>query len=313
MLTVVPVTQPAGRPMDSINMYLILNDPITLVDAGFHTPGFRDALHEALQQNHLDETAIQRVIITHTHPDHVGLAKELEDSAGAAIFMHPLEWKKIHSGLSDNIHLYHWAGIPQSYRAISHPSHNEPPLDFKTYEPLAHGVTIPFSNHELQVIHTPGHSSGQICLFEPFEKILFTSDHLVPNFSPALLVEPGNAGLNDRTESLAQYRQSLKILLPVEIERAYPGHGLPFDQVHTMIHHKLNRSIPDKLSRVAGCLSDTPQTVYEIVSRMIPELPPALAFFACGDTLAYLDYLAAQNQAESVVTDDKILFSSTRQ
>ncbi len=139
---------------------------------------------------------------------------------------------------------------------------------------------------------------------------MFTSDHLVPNFSPALLVEPGAEGLSDRTMSLDQYRTSLLRLIELPLRLAYPGHGNPFAHVSALARRKLDHSIPEKLVRIHSFLTPQPQTIYDIVSRMIPELPPALAFFACGDTLAYLDRLVLEERARSVVEHDRILFAT---
>ena len=308
MLSVVPIQLPARRPMDSINMYLINNDPITLIDAGFNTAETEAALGAALERLNLTWQDIRRVLITHTHPDHVGLAAMLETRCPADIYMHALEWRKLQTGLADNIHLYRWAGIPNDFLTTSHPGLEARQAIPAWFKALNGGDTIPFKDGSLQILHTPGHCSGQVCLYEACEELMFTSDHLAPNFSPALLVEPGARGLADRTPSLMQYKKSLAELVTIPVRLAYPGHGEPFSDFSALIRRKLDHSIPEKLNRILGHLTRQPQTIYDIVSRMIPELPPGLAFFACGDTLAYLDQLVADQRANSFTDQDRILF-----
>jgi glyoxylase-like metal-dependent hydrolase (beta-lactamase superfamily II) len=308
MLSVVPIRLPARRPMDSINMYLVTTDPVTLIDAGFNTPETEAALSNALKNLNMTWHDIRRVLVTHTHPDHVGLAAMLENRCPADVYMHAQEWQKLQSGLADNIHLYRWAGIPDDYRTNSHPGHEARPPIPAWFKALNDGDQIPFSHGVLSILHTPGHCSGQVCLYEPRDRIMFTSDHLISNFSPALLVEPGVRGLMDRTPSLSQYQKSLTRLAELPVELAYPGHGQPFTNPLALIRRKLDYSIPEKLQRIHEYLTSQPQTVFDIVSRMIPELPPALAFFACGDTLAYLDQLAADRLAYFLIEQEQILF-----
>ena len=308
MLSIVPIQLPARRPMDSINMYLICSDPVTLIDAGFNTPETETALHTALTAQGMTWQDIRRVLVTHTHPDHVGLAPMLESRCPADIYMHAREWQKLQTGLADNIHLFRWADIPDAFRNSSHSTPGGYSASPAWFRALNDGETIPFADGSLTVLHTPGHCSGQVCLYDPASHIMFTSDHLVPNFSPALLVEPGPSGLKDRTMSLSQYRAALAKLAEMPIQLAYPGHGTHFRDAASLIQRKLNHSIPEKLNRIATFLTPAPQTVYDIVATMIPELPPALAFFACGDTLAYLDQLVLEERAQSSVEQERILF-----
>ena len=127
MLNIIPIQTPARRPMDSINMYLIRNDPVTLVDAGMNNRETETALAHALQTHNLSWRDIRRVLVTHTHPDHVGLASMLETRCLADVYMHVREWNKLQEGLADNIQIYRWAGIPASFRKISHPQDEEVP------------------------------------------------------------------------------------------------------------------------------------------------------------------------------------------
>jgi len=311
MPPVIPIQLPARRPMDSINMYLIREDPITLIDAGWDSSETEAALARTLQAEGLTWQDIRRVLVTHTHPDHVGFAYRLETLCPADIYMHVLEWDKLQQGMADNLHLFRWAGIPPSYHKASHPHHSDLPSSPAWFKALQDGDILAFAQGSLTVVHTPGHCSGQVCLFEEDEGVMFTSDHLIPNFSPALLVEPGPNGLSDRTPNLQQYQNSLKKAAAFPIQSAYPGHGNRFSDVHAMIDRKLNHSIPEKLKRIQGFLSERPQTVYDLVTLMIPELPPALAFFACGDTLAYLDQLVAEQRAGSILEQERILFYRT--
>lgn len=305
--SIVPIALITGRPMDSINMYLILDDPVTLIDAGLPDQRTYDLLEQTLSKYKLDVSHIQRIVLTHVHPDHVGITFRLQEKSRAKLYMHPLEWHKLKNGQADNVHLYQWTGIPEDYRMDTHKT-----SAYEKHLPeitsfIDHGDTIPFSAFSLRCLHTPGHCSGHICLYEEKTKCLFTGDHLVPHFSPALLVEPGNCAIEDRTPSLSQYMESLQKISSLSLLIAYPGHGKPFENILELINHK-KKTIPEKLNRIASFLNQKPQTVYSITTQMILELPPSLAFFACGDTLAYLDYLQKEGRAQSRIDHSQIQF-----
>jgi glyoxylase-like metal-dependent hydrolase (beta-lactamase superfamily II) len=140
-----------------------------------------------------------RIILTHTHWDHIADAAELKKKLGVPLCVGEFD--------RDN---------------LEHPGSDQLPLFFNIEgvtpdQLLKNGDQIPLSNMTFEVIHTPGHSPGGICLWEKSKKVLFSGDTLFK----------GTIGRVDfPTSNPQQMKHSLKALglLPLET-RVYPGHG----------------------------------------------------------------------------------------
>ncbi len=149
--------------LTSVRVHAILEDEITLIDAGL--PGSRRGIERYLARvgRSLDE--VRRVIITHGHPDHAGGARELA-RRGVELLMHPADAEGLRVGLAD---------------AIRHPSRGRffaavTPRP-AAVTPVGDGDVLPVLGG-LRVVHTPGHTPGSICLYGIRDRILFTGDVL---------------------------------------------------------------------------------------------------------------------------------------
>jgi glyoxylase-like metal-dependent hydrolase (beta-lactamase superfamily II) len=146
---------------------IVGNDGVTLIDTGYagSLPRIRSALADLGRT--VDD--VRRVVCTHGHPDHAGGARAFAD-LGIEVFIHPADAVNLEIGFTD---------------AIRHPSRGRifaamtPPLP--TFTPLAAGDRLPVLGG-LDVIHTPGHTPGSVCLFAPIPGVLFVGDVLQRRF-----------------------------------------------------------------------------------------------------------------------------------
>ena len=150
-------------PLTRVRSHLIDEVPATLIDAGLagSTPGIERGLAAAGRS--LGD--VTRVICTHGHPDHAGGARELA-VRGIEILIHPADAEAMRSG---------WTEV------IRHPSRGRffaaltPELP--AFTPIEDGDVLPVLGG-LEVIHTPGHTAGSICLYGARERVLFVGDTL---------------------------------------------------------------------------------------------------------------------------------------
>ncbi len=183
-------------PADS-NSYLITGDSNILVDTGLGL--FPSRLLERVRSG-LNGKNLDKIILTHCHIDHVGGAKALASEYGCKVYAHRTDAGRIRSGNSDYV-LDAVFGIPF-----------EPP----EVEDLEAGDVIDTGNHRFEVIHTPGHTEGSICLYDSVTGSLVSGD---------TLLAPGVGRTDLKGGSFPRMIDSLKLLSNYRITGLYPGHG----------------------------------------------------------------------------------------
>lgn len=194
------------------NSYLI-NGKV-LIDTGISTEGLIAAITDSI-----DIKDIELIILTHCHYDHTASAKSIADLSGAKIAIHRDDAPFISN---DNI-------SAASMFGSSSPS-IEPDIL------LNEGDRIPIGNdEELEVIHTPGHTPGGICLYETRSKSLFSGDTIFPN---------GSIGRTDfQGGNRKHLTESIGKLVKLDVKTLYPGHGeVTSNDVNTQIEFSLKMS-----------------------------------------------------------------------
>ncbi|SFM73387.1 MBL fold metallo-hydrolase [Methanolobus profundi] len=194
------------------NSYLI-NGKI-LIDTGMSTEGLISAISE-----NIDIKDLELIILTHCHYDHTASAQEIANQSGAKIAIHKEDAPFLKN---DRVS----ASAMFGYKAPA-------------FEPdilLSEGDKIPVSEEEeLEVIHTPGHTPGGICLYETKSKSLFSGDTVFPN---------GSIGRTDfEGGSRSQLTDSINKLVQLDVKTLYPGHGeVTSNDVNTQIQFSLRMS-----------------------------------------------------------------------
>ncbi|HYU72614.1 MAG TPA: MBL fold metallo-hydrolase, partial [Ktedonobacteraceae bacterium] len=232
------ITLPIPFPLRTVNMYALAgNHGWALVDAGMGIPEARTAFTAALHKAGLSIDTLDTIVLSHHHPDHVGLSGELQEQSGAAVYMHPIDEAAIQ---------IIWAGtMPQKFGRVSRflSQHGLPPSElwFTQVDPQAMRNIIHVPPHETitlvedgqyidlvgeryRVIWTPGHSDGHICLFRERDGIFLAADHVLPRITPNI----GLYSQYDRVNPLGDYLDSLRKVSTLPASIVLPGHGEPF-------------------------------------------------------------------------------------
>jgi glyoxylase-like metal-dependent hydrolase (beta-lactamase superfamily II) len=187
--------------------HLIVEDEITLIDAGHRGSG-------RLVQRYLERIGrsprdITRIVCTHGHPDHIGGVAEIAAASGATIHIHPSDAARLRIGLRDVL------ANPVPGQVIAFLT--RPLTDTK---PLVDGDVLPALGG-LQVVHTPGHTPGSVCLYAPAVRLLFTGDLL--QLRQGRLVGPHHVFSDD----LAEARRSVARLAELDAETICFAHYPP--------------------------------------------------------------------------------------
>ena len=145
--------------------YLIAGETNTLIDTGI--AGCETRIFEYIRSIGRDPSEISLIILTHSHPDHIGAARAIRESTGCSVAAHPAERAWI-----EDVELQNQERpVPGFTTLVGGPV----PLDVE----LDGGVTIDIDGtgkYEVEVMHTPGHSAGSISLFLPGNGALFSGD-----------------------------------------------------------------------------------------------------------------------------------------
>ena len=296
---------PLPFPVATINVYLIrCEDGFLLLDCGMKTRACREALAAALEKAGAGWNDIRRIVISHMHPDHFGLAAEVRARTGAPVWMHGAEAVRSSPRFMDNdFFAKHSAwlaehGVPaDESEDISEASRgiSEFIEMVEVDRQLEDGDRIPIAGGELEVVLTPGHSPGLLTFYFSQRKLYFSSDRMVEKITP-------NIGLHAHSSEnpLGDYLASLDRIRPMEIDLVLPSHGHPFRGHREWIasteqHHR------DRCARMLAAVAGEPRTAYEVVNaEWGPHLSPLNERFAVAETLAHLEYMRRQGQLSAV-------------
>jgi len=310
-----------NNPLGNLNAYLLKGkDGHILVDTGWPTQETLDILIEELAGINLTPEDIKSIFITHAHPDHLGLAGRLRDLYGMKIMMHrseapsaaPDRWE-----LDD--HIWKWLllnGMPESdVDVLKKRKWGQQQFVWRV-EPdvlLEGGETFELESSHVEVIFTPGHSRGHLCLYDPERRFLLAGDHMLPVITPSINFYPRSAA-----NPLGRYIDSIKKIQPLDVDIVLPAHQnifFNFQQRLTELisHHE------ERAGELLAAMGDSEKTAYRIMldmqwvgisSEVVPgrDLEPIQQMSACAETLAHLEYLRLEGAVERVVAGDKALF-----
>ncbi|HEY95351.1 MAG TPA: MBL fold metallo-hydrolase [Dehalococcoidia bacterium] len=307
-----------NNPLGHTNIYLIRdNDGYLLIDAGWDSEEALKAMQEQLAEIGTDLDHITRIIVTHVHGDHYGLVHTLKNYTDAEIIIHRREkevlmyrYTTVYETLSDIEESWTRNGAPQNELPVPGlPARDTrrlqtPVIPDRTVEG---GEILSVGNYNLQIIWTPGHAPGHICLYEKTGKMLFGGDHVLPVITPNISLLPYNGD-----NPLGEFMDSLRTLDILDVEIVLPAHENIYNDLHKRIeeitHHHHQRNL-----EIKATLEEGPKTAYQISSIItwIPEsggirykdLPPMHKRMAVLETLAHLKAMLVDGEVKNSTED----------
>jgi len=205
----------------------VIGDPasgdISLVDAGLTGKGAYKAA--SITKLGIGPEDVKRVIMTHTHLDHIGCLAELQKTfPGAELWVHELEADLLEEGDDRAVYgMDMFKGMCQMQFSLAPDA-----FRFKVDRKLEGGETLEIGNMVWEVIHIPGHSMGGIALYEPVGKVLIPGDVVYADYAIGRF---DLFGANP-----AQLKDSLDRLSKLDVDILLPGHnqivkGVPADYI----------------------------------------------------------------------------------
>ena len=278
-----------------VNVYLVRRaDGWLLVDCGMNTEPCYNALERALEGLGVAWREIRTILLTHIHPDHMGLARRVMSLTGAPLMLHRADAKllaevaQVNRFLAWQHQIFVSSGVPAEMLAALDATHSEVEKSLYRLDPdvaLEGGETIETAGGELRVIWTPGHSPGHVCLYDAARRVLFAGDHMLEHISP-------NIGWHDDHDALGDYLNSLDRIAELEVDLILPAHGAPF-RGHREWVAKTRAHHAERCELLLGGLDGQSKTAAELIPFVWNrQLSPFHYRFALFEALAHLEHMA---------------------
>lgn len=285
------------------NVYLFDGDETVLVDTGDRMSETQDHLEDALDGRGLSFADIDRVLLTHWHGDHTGLANEIQERGGASVHVHEADAPLVEGGeevweelaARQDEFLDDW-GMPEdkqtelrawldAYTSVT---------DRPDVTPFEDGESFT-ATEQLTAVHAPGHTSG-MCMFELGDgNEVLSGDALLPKYTPNV----GGADLRVN-RPLEQYLETLSAIVDADYDHAWPGHRNPIEdptrRAEEIIAHHEQRAweVLDVIDRLGPC------EAWDVSTDLFGSLEGIHILHGPGEAYAHLDHL---ERAGTIVRD----------
>jgi glyoxylase-like metal-dependent hydrolase (beta-lactamase superfamily II) len=242
-----------------------------------------------------DGLGIERIAITHMHPDHVGGAEAAAAATGASVYQGGLDYaqcERVWGSHDWPERIAEWFvthGVPAEItQELIDTGHA-----FASFIRFQHDPELLYEGSTLdgwEVLELPGHADGHLGFLR--DGVLIAGDHLLARITPAVGLYP-----ESRPDPLGDYLASLRRTIELAPRIAYAGHGKPVEDPaarasEILEHHRV------RLDDVAAALGDGPRTAYELSQTVFGDaLSPVQRRFAVAETLSHAERLVREDRA----------------
>src|SRR5918999_1035281 len=310
-MRIVPISVPTPFYVGPVNVYLIAEEPLTLIDTGPKTKEALEALREGLRRERVRVSDLKRIVLTHAHEDHCGLAKQLRDEAkGAEVLVHG--WETGHRGgrreHGENRALLERAGVPageiaEMRRMYEGVRRLADALEDHEHAELVDDEEIKFERGSLRVVHTPGHTPGSCSFLREADRTVIAGDCVLKRITPNPVLSPDPVDPARRFRSLAEYLVSLARLRALHPTLVYGGHGDAVEDYEDLFNRYL-RAINERQAEVVKLIPKTGATAWDIALELFPGSTDVHRFLAVSEAVAHLDLAHSENKLALELTAD---------
>lgn len=311
-MKIIPLSVPTPFYVGDVNVYLIKEEPLTLIDVGPKTTEAADVLREKLRRNSVEFKDIQQIVLTHAHEDHCGLAKQIRDEAkNAEILVHNWETGHLFGRLAREEHhkLMIRGGVPDAVFQEMQSMYAEislltDALSDGEFSELRDEMQLEFASGTLKVLHTPGHTPGSCSFVREANRTIIVGDCVLKRITPNPIVSPDPFDAEKRFKSLAEYLVSLAKIRSYSPTLVYGGHGEPIYDFEE-IFNRYVRAIDERQRNIISLVSKNGVTAFDAAQKLFPNSidHDVHRFLAISESIAHLDYAEMERKIAVEIKD----------
>ncbi len=311
----IPTPFAVGR----VNLYLIDDDPLTLVDAGPNSGRSLDELESQLRGLGKRLEDIGLILVTHQHIDHIGLVGIVARRSGAEVaaidklvpFMenygeHAAEQDRFASQLMQRHGIA--PDVAQALQSVS--------LAFRAWgaradvtRVLHDGDVVELRDRRLEVHFRPGHSPTDTVFYDPESRRLLAADHLLAHISSNPLMTPPEEG-EERPQALVTYLESLGKTRAMDLSEVLPGHGDSIFDHRTLIDQRF-RLHRRRVDKILDLIQERPRTAHDLAQALWGNVAVTQAFLTLSEVIGHTDILVNEGKVREVEEDGVVRFEAT--
>ncbi len=291
--------------LDHINLWLLRDsfqgrDGWTLIDTCIDHPKARLAWEQVIA-SHLQGLPIVRVVVTHMHPDHIGLAHWLCERFDAPLWISAADHltARLGSGAIQGFGgeaaagFYAQHGMNQAEHLAQIRDRGKyyaqmVPQVPSTYRRLLDGMVIDIGGHRWRCISGHGHAPEHMALWDETCGVLISGDMVLPRISTNVSVYDAEP----EGDPLGLFLASIQRFLDLPAQAGVlPSHGEPFFGLHLRVA-QLQAHHAERLDELVQACTASPQSAFEVLPVLFKrELDPHQTTFAMGEAIAHLNHL----------------------
>lgn len=307
------IAVPTPFPVGPTNCYLVRSDPPLLVDPGPLTDAACEVLDRKLAEAGCPPERVGAVLFTHGHLDHFGQGARVRARSGARVLVHAADARLVEGhpettskATARYMEYARRLGMPAELTArLERHYHGLFPLaePCPPDERLTDGARVGFGGVTLDVLHTPGHTRGSVCLWHAQSGTLLTGDTLLGDITPNAFFA-GYA--SDAEMGPYHYLRSIERIAKLPVRIALPGHGHPFEDVagtvaRVIAHHR------ERKNEVLAALTGG-RTPYDLIALLFPRLPLSEVWLGFAEIVGHLEFLEHEGAVRREETPESIRF-----
>ncbi|MBY7142788.1 MBL fold metallo-hydrolase [Virgibacillus sp. NKC19-3] len=285
--------------MQEVNCYFIKGKQgYTVIDTGIYS---KEAF--ALWRRVLDAgIKVEKVVLTHTHQDHIGLAKWFQENVGVPVYTSNLGYKEMQKNREFNVRSK-IKSLVMKHGGYELPANNKDDAFIYHFEPdgfFENDQKIQLGDDLYEVIWTPGHAPDHFCFYNHSNKVMIIGDHLLKKISPVIGLWTG-----EEANPISDYYHSLDLMMKYPTDIALPGHGDSIDDLDKRVAETRSRH-DARLKQVLEYAKNERKTAHQVCEEIYGNSESALYVSQLMATITRLLYLESvgkisREEAEGVV------------